>query len=113
MSCWSPSASYPSRGARRLTRDFSTLWRRQKTLGGNIPYRGSDGRFRQLPRTQYRNLTGGNPPFVPVGATLAGFVVRRKGLMLRGILDRASPADAKARISVILPPPPILVAKPP
>jgi hypothetical protein len=68
MSCWSLSASYPSRGARRLTRDFSTLWRRQKTLGGNIPYRGSDGRFRQLPRTQCRNLTGGNPPLAKATA---------------------------------------------
>jgi hypothetical protein len=42
--------------------DFSTLSRRQETLKVNIPYRGSDGRFRQLPQTQCRHLTGGNPP---------------------------------------------------
>ena len=43
--------------------DFSTLSRRQETLKVNIPYRGSDGRFRKLPQTQCRHLTGGNPPF--------------------------------------------------
>ena len=42
--------------------DFSTLSRRQETLKVNIPYRGSDGRFRKLPQTQCRHLTGGNPP---------------------------------------------------